>query len=79
MSAGYRFLPRFVREMGRSRCRDIQMARLGRFFNILDPVEYERAKDAGIYRECSKVVGKTAWIAANFILELREREKADKG
>ena len=68
-----------MREIGSSRCRDIQTTRLGRSFNMLDPKEYERAKEAGAYTECSKVVGKAARIAANLILEIREREKAAKG
>ena len=73
MASGYFYLRRFIREIGSSRCRDIQTVRLGRSFNMLDPEEYERSKEAGAYRECPKVVGKAARIAANFILELRER------
>jgi len=79
MASGYFYLRRFVREIGSARCRDIQIARLGRSFNMADPKEYERAKDAGAYRECSNVVGSAARIAANLIFEIREREKAAKG
>jgi len=46
---------------------------------MLDPKDYERAKEAGSYRECPKVTGKAARIAANFILEMRERAKAAQG
>ena len=78
MTNGYYLFRRFVREIGSSRCRDIQTVRLGRSFNISDPEDYERAKEAGIYIECPKVVGKAARLTANFILELRDREKAAK-
>ncbi len=78
MASGYFYLRRFVREIGSSQCRDIQMIRLGRFFNIVDPKEYELSIEAGAYRECPKVVGKAARIAANFILEMRERKKSAK-
>ena len=77
MSNGYFYLRRFIREIGSSRCRDIQTVMLGRSFNMLDPEESKRADEAGIHRECPKVVGKAARIAANFILEARER--AEKG
>jgi len=76
MANGYRLYRRFVREIGSSRCRDIQTVRLGRSFNISDPEDYERAQEAGIYTECPKVVGKAARLAANLILEIRDREKA---
>jgi len=78
MANGYFYFRRFIREIGSSRCRDIQTVRLGRSFNLLDPQDYERSKEAGAYRECPKVVGKAARIAANFILELRERQEATK-
>jgi len=78
MAAGYFYVRRFVRELGSSQCRDIQMARLGRFFNIVDPNEYEAFAKAGGYNECPKVVGKAARIAAQLILEQQERAKASK-
>lgn len=78
MANGYRYVRRFVRAIGSSRCRDIQTVKLGRSFNLLDPKEYERAKEAGIYKECPKVVGTASRLAAEVILEIREKEKAAK-
>ena len=75
MGQGYRFFRKFVRKMGSSRCRDIQTARLGFFVDLTDPDAYERAKKAGVYDVCGKHVGETARLAAEFILELRDKEK----
>jgi len=79
LAAGYRLHRRFVREVGSSRCRDIQTAHLGRFYNFADPKEYERFKEAGGYNECAKIVGKAARLAAGSILDLREKEEAARG
>ena len=75
MAAGFRFCRRFEKEMGTIFCRDILKAKLGRSFNLADSKEYEEAKKAGLYTECSKVVGKTSRLAAEFILKLREENK----
>jgi len=78
LAAGFRFCRRFEKEMGTTLCRDILKARLGRYFNLADPNEYEEAKKAGIYDVCPKVVGKASRLAAEFILELREANKEAK-
>ncbi len=75
--AGFRFLKRFKKEMGSTTCRDIQVARLGRYYNMADPQEYEEFAKAGAYVECSKVVARASRLAAEFILEQREREAAN--
>jgi len=74
MAAGFRYARRFVKAIGNSICRDIMEARLGCFFNIADPKEYEQFKEAGGYTECPKVVGEASRLAAEFILELQEKE-----
>ena len=73
LAAGFRYVRRFEKEMGTISCRDIQMAKFGRFYNIADLNEYEEAKKVGIYDEeaTPKVVGKASQLAAEFILELQ--------
>ena len=75
--AGFRFLKRFKKDMGSTTCRDIQIARLGRYYNMADPQEYQEFAKAGAYVECSKVVARASRLAAEFILEQREREAAN--
>ena len=79
MAAGFRLYRRFEKEMGATLCRDIQKARLGRYFNIADLNEYKEFREAGGYVECPKVVGKASRLAAEFILELREKAQEAKG
>jgi len=74
--AGFRFLKRFKKEMGSTTCRDIQIARLGRYYNMADPEEYEEFAKAGAYLECSKVVARASRLAAEFILEQWEKGAA---
>ncbi len=78
MAAGFRYARRFEKAIGSSICRDIQIARFGRFFNIADPKESEQFKEAGAYEVCSKLVGEASRLAAEFILKLRKREEAIK-
>ena len=79
MAAGFRYARRFEKAIGSSICRHIMEARLGRFFNLADPKEYEQFKEAGGYNVCPKVVGEASRLAAEFILELRERGEVIKG
>jgi C_GCAxxG_C_C family probable redox protein len=78
MATGYKLYNRFVKEMGTANCFKIQEMKLGRHFNLADPKEYEDFQKAGGYAECSKVVGKAARLAAEMILELREKEGEKK-
>ena len=71
-----RLYRRFQKEFGSGLCRDIQTSRLGRFFNIADAKEYEEFERAGGYRECPKVVGKAARLAAEILLEERAGKAA---
>jgi C_GCAxxG_C_C family probable redox protein len=74
MAAGYRLYNRFVKEMGTANCFKIQEMKLGRHFNLADPKDYEDFQKAGGYAHCSKVVGRAARLAAEMILDLREKE-----
>ena len=76
MAMGRKYYRSFEREMGHSRCFDIREAGLGRCFDGVDPVEYEKFIEAGGYDLCGRVAGKAARIAAEFILEMQESRKA---
>ena len=61
----------FKHEYGSTICRDVQTSLFGRFFDIADISEYERAKESGLYSRsqgCPIVVGKVARKAAELIL-----------
>jgi C_GCAxxG_C_C family probable redox protein len=74
MGAGFRFLRRFQKEFGATTCRDLQTARLGAFYSMAKPEEYEAFVKAGGYDVCSTLVGKASRLTAAFLLEM-----ADKG
>ena len=62
----------FEKEIGHVRCWDIREVALGRCFDTADPEERQKFIDAGGYDLCSKVAGKAARIAAEFILDMRK-------
>ena len=76
LAAGYKLYGSFLKEFGTANCFEIQKMKLGKPYNLADPQEYEDFQEAGGYVECSKVVGKAARLAAEMILELKE--KAEK-
>ena len=76
MIAGYRFYLKFLTKMESSCCLEIEMARLRYFVDFMDQEKRERVYKAGIDKICGPFVAKSARLAAEFILELREREKA---
>ncbi len=78
LAAGFRYYRRFKKEIGYTLCREIQIAKLGRYFNMADPKEYEEFGKAGAYIECSRVVARASRLAAEFILEQWERSGRDK-
>lgn len=78
LAIGYKLYNRFVKELGTDNCFKIQKMKLGKHYNLADPKEYEDFQKAGGYIECSKVVGKAARLAAEMILELREKEGEKK-
>lgn len=65
----------FVARHGTCRCADIQTKLVGRFHNLYDPKEMEAALKAGMPEKCSTLVGETARLAAEIILESREGKK----
>lgn len=74
LALGYRYWRRFVKEFGSSRCRDIQLARVGRYYDLSDIRQYEEAKKKGIYDVASQVVGKASRLAAQVIMEQLEKK-----
>ena len=64
---------RFVEKYGPCRCRDIQEKTFGRFYNLYDPDEMKAAFKAGLPDKCSTLVGETARMAVQIILEEQER------
>ncbi|MCU0845514.1 MAG: C-GCAxxG-C-C family protein [Spirochaetes bacterium] len=66
---------RFVKKYGSCRCADIQHSMFGRFFNLYDPQEMKAALEAGMLETCSTVVGETARMTVEIILEERGKEE----
>ncbi len=75
MTLGRQYYRRFEKEMGNVRCFDIREVGLGRCFDTADPDEYDKFVKAGAYDLCSKVCGKAARLAAEFILEIRQKQR----
>ena len=73
LAAGFRLARKVEKEFGTTNCTKIQTDKLGQFYSLADPEQYEAFIEAGGYRECSKVCGKIARITAEFIMEYRER------
>ena len=57
---------RFREEFGSCLCRDVMTTQLGRFYDLA--TEYQQFQEAGGYERCSRVVAKTARMAADLIL-----------
>ena len=60
---------RFVEKYGTCRCYNIQESLCGRTFNLWDPQEMQEAFKSGMVEHCSKLVGATAKLATEIILE----------
>ena len=73
LASGFRFARKVEKELGSTNCTQIQTAQLGRFYSIADPEQYEAFIGAGGYDKCSIVCGKIARMAADFILDYREK------
>ncbi|HEX75081.1 MAG TPA: C_GCAxxG_C_C family protein [Dehalococcoidia bacterium] len=69
LTAAYRYWRRFVKEFGSPRCRDIQLAKVGRYYDLSDIRQYEEAREKGFYDVVSNVVGKASRMAAQMIVE----------
>ncbi len=71
--ASFRFQRRFEKEFGAVNCRDLQVARLGAYYSMAKPDEYERFVKIGGYDVCSAIAGRTSRLAAEFLLELNDQ------
>jgi C_GCAxxG_C_C family probable redox protein len=74
LAAGFRLARKVEKEFGTTNCTRIQTDRLGRFYNLADPEQYQAFIKAGGYTECSKVCGKIARMTAEFILDYRDKK-----
>jgi len=79
MALGRQYYRRFEKELGSVRCFDIRAVGLGRCFDTADPDEYDKFVKAGAYDLCSKVAGKAARLAAEYILRIREEREKSQG
>ena len=75
MALGRQYYRQYEKELGNVHCRDIRAIGLGRSFDTCDPDEYERFKKAGGYELCSRVVGRAARLAGEYILDIKEQQK----
>ena len=75
LAAGFRLARKVEKEFGTTNCTKIQTDRLGRFYSLADPEQYQAFIEAGGYTECLKVCGKIARMTADFILEYRDKSK----
>ncbi len=75
MAAAYRLARKVEKEFGSTQCKTIQTEKLGQFYSLADPQQYEAFVAAGGYVECPKVVGKIARMTGAFILEYLEGKK----
>ena len=66
---------RFVEKYGTCRCYDVQKSLMGRTFNLYDPSELKKATEYGMMDHCSKVVGSSARLAAEIIIDEMDRQK----
>ena len=75
LMVGYGLTDSVEKEFGTTNCTKIQTDKLGKFHFLADPEQYEAFIKAGGYVECSKVAGKIARMAAECILDLRDKTK----
>jgi len=69
---------RFVEKYGTCRCYDIQKSLMGRTFNLYDPSELKQATEYGMIDHCSKVVGTSARLATEIIIDEMDLQKDKK-
>jgi C_GCAxxG_C_C family probable redox protein len=75
LAAGFRLARKVEKEFGTTNCTTIQSERLGKFYSLADPEQYNAFIEAGGYEECSQVVGKIARMTAEFILDYVAKNK----
>ncbi len=77
LGAAFRLARKVEKEFGTIRCRELQAEKLGRFFNLADPADYQAFAEAGGYVECPKVAGKVARMTGEFILNYLDKKAGD--
>ena len=74
LASGFRLARKVEKAFGTTSCTRIQTDKLGQFYSLADPGQYQAFIDAGGYSECSKVCGKIARMTAEFILEYWDKK-----
>ena len=69
LAAGFRLARKVEKEFGTTNCTKIQTDKVGRFYSLADPEQYQAFIEADGYKECSKVCGRIARMTGEFILE----------
>lgn len=69
LAAGFRLAKKVEKEFGTTNCTKIQTDKVGRFYSLADPEQYQAFIEADGYKECSKVCGRIARMTGEFILE----------
>jgi C_GCAxxG_C_C family probable redox protein len=77
VAAGKLFCQRVVQQEGSLLCRHLQARAIGRYVPLLDPSDYPRLLNLNVYPKCAALSGRIARLAAEFILEQREKDWAD--
>jgi C_GCAxxG_C_C family probable redox protein len=76
---GREFANRFIKEMGSLICGEIQEKKMGRRFNLLEPLDWEAFEKAGGHdNHCPDVVGTATRIVAQMVLEETEGQAGQK-
>lgn len=66
--AGFKLVAEVQKEIGTTKCTEIQQERLGESFNLADPEQFRAFVKKGGQRECAVLVAKVARITADFIM-----------
>lgn len=69
LAAVERLVNRFEQEFGSLNCRDITTSFLGEYLDTRIPEQREKAEKLGLHDKCADLVGKTAAIVAEMMLE----------
>jgi C_GCAxxG_C_C family probable redox protein len=65
---------RFKEKYSTCRCHDLQIKFVGRFYNLLDPADFEAVAKTDLAEKCSTLTGDIARMAADIILEQQEED-----
>jgi C_GCAxxG_C_C family probable redox protein len=65
---------KFLKRYGSCRCHDVQESLMGRTFNLLSKKGFEKAVEFGMVKYCSRVVGTSAKMATEIILDVWKLE-----